>query len=168
MTDEVRFALTPTAQHWGWVLETWGARRWLMMRTMALCAAMLGLLLLANGGGVTAWILILCGPVLWLLPRVVIHRHVREMPSVAMLPREIRLTSDAVETTTEHSFTRYAGAVVTAQQVSAGGLLVFGGGQVLFFVPRAAVDAEQFELACRIVTGWVERNRTPAAQESPA
>ncbi|MFC7244016.1 hypothetical protein ACFQO7_16215 [Catellatospora aurea] len=48
MTGEVRLSFTPTAEHWHWVYQTWGARRWLLIRTLALFLFAVGLLLLAG------------------------------------------------------------------------------------------------------------------------
>ncbi|GIG01995.1 hypothetical protein [Catellatospora citrea] len=159
MTDEVRLNFTPTAGHWHWVYQTWGTRRWTLIRTVALCALVAGLLLLANGGGVSAWVLIVGGAVCWFLPYVVVRREVRGLPPIALAAREIVLSADAVEVTTAQSYSRYAASLVSAQHVNAGGLLLFNGSQVLSFIPRDAVHDEQFEQACRLAAVLTENGR---------
>ncbi|WP_144118950.1 hypothetical protein [Catellatospora sichuanensis] len=142
--------------------QTWGARRWTLMRTAALCVLAMGLLVLVTGGGVTAWVLIVGGAVSWFLPRVVVRREVRGLPPLALLAREMVLSADTVEVTTAQSFSRYSASLATAQHVDGDGLLVFSGPQVLFFVPREAVQTEHFEQACRLAAALVENGRVAA------
>ncbi|MFD0596261.1 hypothetical protein ACFQZ4_31685 [Catellatospora coxensis] len=142
--------------------QTWGARRWLLIRTLALFLFAVGLLLLAGAGGAIAWVLAGSGAVSWFLPRVVIHRAVRGLPPYALLAREFVLSADAVEVTTALSYSRYAAALVSAQQVDEGGLLLFSGSQVLLFLPREVAQPERFEQACALAVALVENGRVAA------
>jgi hypothetical protein len=154
VTDEVRFAFTPTREHWRWV---YGSLMPIPMAVLWLVGGVviaLGLLTLPRSASGVAYLVL--GVLACFTRPLIVRGAVRRLPEYCLLPQEIALTATGLEQRNAHSWTRYEPIAFSRVHEDTHGVVLMIGNLPAVMMPREVLMPEQFAEVRRLAAALVD------------